>query len=260
MQTWSDDLATKTLKLLSKDEVKFVGTPPIFTCPKCGLTSPDQTIVRLPNGSMLAAAYGYAADSPSFCKTTWTVGCYTIAVYASHDDGLTWHYTARIDQTAAMPVLEGPCEPGMVVIEDGRVLMLFRMGAGHGLWATYSVDGTRWSNAGPIAPFAVWPQPLRLANGALVLASGRPGIGFWVATDANGSAWDHYDVIAEHNKGAVLAPYKYNISLPEITTSYTGIAELEDGKVLLTYDKVGTHRTGPISQVFNMQISIQPPS
>ena len=43
---------------------------------------------------------------------------------------------------------------------------------------------------------SVWPQLKLLSNGVLVLASGRPGIGFWLSSSSNpGKApWIGYDV------------------------------------------------------------------
>ena len=46
----------------------------------------------------------------------------------------------------------------------------------------------------------VWPQLLPLSNGALTLATGRPGITFWTSPGATADCWDYTDVIAEHNK------------------------------------------------------------
>ena len=45
---------------------------------------------------------------------------------------------------------------------------------------------------------------------------------------------------------------RYNTSLPEVT-SYTGIAEVERGVVLLLYGKVGSHNAVPMSEDFNMR-------
>ena len=43
---------------------------------------------------------------------------------------------------------------------------------------------------------SVWPQLKLLSNGVLVLASGRPGIGFWLSPSANPerASWIGYDV------------------------------------------------------------------
>jgi hypothetical protein len=79
--------------------------------------------------------------------------------------------------------------------------------------------------------FAVWPQLLLLSNGALVLASGRPGIGFWVSPKADGTSWVGYDVEAEHSQ--LLPSDPWDGAHGTGTTSYTGIAEVEPGVVLL---------------------------
>jgi hypothetical protein len=75
----------------------------------------------------------------------------------------------------------------------------------------YSSDhGRSWTNPVPAqAPatpgaaatmFAVWPQLLALSNGALVLASGRSGIGFWVSPKGDGADWVGSDVAAFHSR------------------------------------------------------------
>ena len=52
------------------------------------------------------------------------------------------------------------------------------------------------SNALHRVTASVWPQLKLLSNGVLVLASGRPGIGFWLAPTVNpdGALWIGYDV------------------------------------------------------------------
>ena len=58
------------------------------------------------------------------------------------------------------------------------------------------------SNALHRVTASVWPQLNLLSNGVLMLASGRPGIGFWLAPTVNpeGALWIGYDV-------QVRAPY-----------------------------------------------------
>ena len=64
-----------------------------------------------------------------------------------------------------------------------------------------------------------------------MLASGRPGIGFWVSPKADGAEWIGYDVEAEHSKNLPSDPW--DAAHGTGTTSYTGIAEVEPGVVLL---------------------------
>ena len=212
---------------------------------KCGLTPPDASIIRTADGSnLLAAFYGYASDG------YLNGGLYTTAYFTSADDGLTWAYTSRIDVTPAMATGkwpwfkvghpgEGPCEPALVTLADGRVLTALRLGGGIPLWMAHSLNnGKTWtepkpamgklagapSGAASIPVYGVWPQLLRLSNGALVLGSGRPGIGFWLSPEADGTGeWIGYDVEAEHNK---LLPHDMYTPNATSTTSYTGIAEV----------------------------------
>jgi hypothetical protein len=40
------------------------------------------------------------------------------------------------------------------------------------------------------------------------------------------------------------------------TTSYTGLAEVEPGVVLLAYDKVGAARRGDLQKVFSVRVAV----
>jgi hypothetical protein len=44
------------------------------------------------------------------------------------------------------------------------------------------------------------------------------------------------------------------------TTSYTGIAEVDPGVVLLAYDKIGADRKGDVDKVYAMRITVAAPS
>ena len=112
--------------------------------------------------------------------------------------------------------------------------------------------------------FAVWPQLNVLSNGALVLSSGRPGLGFWVSSPKpDGEAWVGYDVEKEHDRLAPTDPfdsgttpsYTRQAGIHGSTTSYTGLAEAEPGVVLLAYDKTGA--VGDIQRVYSMRIDVR---
>jgi hypothetical protein len=159
----------------------------------------------------VAAFGGFASDGPRTCKPDeagWT-HCYSLAFYRSQDDGLTWNYSSRLDQTDAMPTrVEGPCEPTLALLNDGRILLMFRLESAYPLWQAYSNDGAAsWSEPTLSAglPWSVWPQLLLLSNGVLALSSGRPGIGLWLSADGAGEAWEYYNIAAEHNRHAAAA-------------------------------------------------------
>ena len=94
---------------------------------------PDGT-VRTKDGNLLMALYGYAKDRP-------VPGKYTTVFYQSVDEGVTWKYASRVDVTKDMTKPgEGPCEPSMATLADGRVLAAFRLSGGIPLWQAYSSD------------------------------------------------------------------------------------------------------------------------
>lgn len=255
VQTWQD--ADGELRLVENRSVTLHGSPPALrpNASYFGLSTPSQSIVRLRDGALLMAIYGFAADGVRGCEASGRPGrCYTIGFYRSADDGLSWEYRSRLDQTKSMPLKgEGPCEPGMVALRNGTVLLMFRLGGGLGLWRAYTEDGAAWSEPEATPVFAVWPQLLLLSNGALVLGSGRPGLGLWRSPGADGAEWVGHDVIAEHNSRV---PPSLAFGNSSGTTAYTGIAEVEPGVVLLAYDKIGKHRAGGLNQVFSVRVRV----
>ena len=59
---------------------------------------------------------------------------------------------------------------------------------------------------------------------------------------------------AQHNKLHPTDQYTKNSG----TTSYTGVAEVEPGVVLLAYDKIGANRKGAVQKVYSMRINVEP--
>ena len=59
-------------------------------------------------------------------------------------------------------------------------------------------------DARPTGTWAVDPKLAALPGGLVALSSGRPGVGFWVTSFANGATapvWEFSNVNAAHNKG-----------------------------------------------------------
>lgn len=128
-------------------------------------------------------------------------GHYYTVYYFTSADGLTWQWASRIDQTAAMPPsVEGPCEPTLVQLRDGRLLTLFRLvsgnrlnvgGSGGGLlWKAYSHDAKTWTGLASTPLWSVWPQAVLMSTGILAVSSGRPGVGLWLSQAGDGEAWE----------------------------------------------------------------------
>ena len=92
---------------------------------------------------------------------------------------------------------------------DDRLLSVFRIQSYTGHWAALSeTSGRSWGTPFPTGTWAVSPNLLALNNGAVVLTSGRPGIGLWLASFAGHHgvghdglpSWVFHNVIAEHNQ------------------------------------------------------------
>ena len=168
----------------------------------CALWGPSESIVKLVDGTYLASFYGFVDNCTAtrcVLSANETGTTYSVAFFRSlGNGGMRWSYTSRIDATAAMAranptQMEGPCEASMVVLGDGSVLVVFRVQSGAALWQAYSRDGARsWSEPTITTAWSVMPKLVRMLNGAVVLTSGRHGLGMWLSR--NGSSWRHFDV------------------------------------------------------------------
>ena len=80
--------------------------------------------------------------------------------------------------------------------------------------------------------------------------------GFWISAAGSGEDdWLGYDVEAEHTK--LLPSDPWDAAHGTGTTSYTGMAEVEPGVVLLAYDKTsGAGRSGSVQKVYSMRITV----
>ena len=90
-----------------------------------------------------------------------------------------------------------------MLLPDGHTMVLItRMMNGKHLWQASSTDqGSTWSDQRETAAWAVYPQLLTLGNGAVMLASGRPGIGLWSLDQATLEWVDFHNLAAAHNSG-----------------------------------------------------------
>ena len=133
----------------------------------------------MPDGSLVAVTYpSISATGPPFH--------FASACWRSTDRGRTWRMQARIayapdeQADAKAKVRDGFTEPAFTRLRDGSLLAVLRTTDGNGvgpMYQTRSRDGGRtWSRPAVIAANGVLPRLLRLGNGMLVLASGRPGV------------------------------------------------------------------------------------
>eukprot|EP01051_Picozoa_sp_SAG22_P000880 SAG22_NODE_29_length_28404_cov_23.294153_1_plen_447_part_00 len=255
------------IKLLGNRSVDFTGLPAAFRAPHGSCSMPIDKgihcggmqkghILRLQSGKLLAAFDGMAMDAPN-CTSQEEKGwsrCYTIALFQS-TNGSAWQYVGRIDNTPQMPsAVEGPSEPSIAQLPNGIVVAVFReQGVSpRSLWVTFSsTEGASWSAPVETPAWAVWPQLLVTRGGAMVLASGRPGVGLWVLPADFGrigggsiksADWQYHNVLAAHNKLVVgdatmrydpiveainnVSDAGYNGTLGPETTSYCAMTEV----------------------------------
>jgi hypothetical protein len=182
-------------------------------------------------GRLLATLYGTAAGDALM----------RVVVASSSDEGYTWRYLATIAGPEAAPTVaprgHGPAEPALIQLENGDLLCVMRMGSGapFPLRRSYSSDeGHTWSAPEVIPPYSVEPSMRRLANGVIVLSTGRPGIYLWFSTDGRGATWQALDLLAHHNHWAPDATYRI---MPTQTTAYTELIEVAPNHLLLAYDR-----------------------
>ncbi len=157
-------------------------------------------IKQLNDGSLLAGVYSvYYPDG----KGGVLPGA--IGFYRSTDIGNNWKIQGhipyeideQIDSLTEKESIVGFSEPTFEILDDGRLICVMRSGSPSPLYQAFSNDyGKGWTKPKPIAPNGVKPQLLKLGNGVLVLASGRPGIQLRFSLDGKGEKWtDPIDLI-----------------------------------------------------------------
>lgn len=106
--------------------------------------------------------------------------------HKSTDNGKTWQYVSRVPYQFDLekdPEAEkryGYGEPDMCFIDENTAFALHRTTDGNGfgpMYITWTKDGgVTWTNAEYFDDRGVWPQTVKLANGAIIAGYGRPGL------------------------------------------------------------------------------------
>lgn len=135
---------------------------------------------------------------------------------------------------------EGPCEPALVQCDNGDLLCMMRTGHdetksvwsepnayGDMLSARSSDGGKTWQLERTLLK-GVMPKLLRMSNGVMVCAFGRPGNNLVFSLD-DGRTWGHE-----------LAITPMDIK----TTGYLDLVEVEPGKLLVVYDMYDSDTNG----------------
>jgi len=168
------------------------------------------------DGGLLASMYGnFQGDK-----------IYRTILMKSGDKGKTWSYLSTIAQaTERWPGMgdEGPCEPGLVRLADGRLFCIMRTGSDGLMYQTWSTDdGKTWEKPTSSGAKGVAPQLRLMTNGVLACSSGRPGpVTLMFSRDGTGRTWSNLTPIFK-----------------EMSTRYTGLLEVAPHRLLVVYDHV----------------------
>jgi hypothetical protein len=175
-----------------------------------------RSVLENKDGTLIACAHGYAkgdAKARSIC-------------YRSGDRGRTWGEESTI---ACDPKIagEGFVEPVMAFCSNGDVLCVMRTNGGLPLMQARSTDGGRtWQKPTPTGSLGVDPDLCLMTNGVLACSYGRPGNRIMFSTDGTGRRWTDR-----------LPIYEYQEGQRGWSFGYTGIVEVEPGKLLMVYDR-----------------------
>ena len=185
----------------------------------------------LEDGTYLATAYGHfeGDDRDSI-----------VAVEST--DGTNWAVRSVVaDAACPVPGSGGPSESAICRLQDGRIMCVFRVESKLPFGQTWSSDeGRTWSTAVTMAgPFSVQPSLAVMADGAVALSGGRPGLYLWLNADGTGQDWQQIDILAHHNSCHPHEQIVYSEDLSrQKSTSYTEVVAVDDNTLLYTYDRV----------------------
>ncbi|MDE0069980.1 MAG: sialidase family protein [Caldilineaceae bacterium] len=185
----------------------------------------------LQDGTYLATAYGHFEGDQR-----------DSIVAVESTDGVNWTFRSVIaGADCPVPGNGGPSESAICRTPDGRIMCVFRVESRMPLGQTFSSDeGRTWAPAVPMpGVFSVQPSLAMMADGAIALAAGRPGLYLWLNTDGGGQNWQQLDILAHHNSCLPDEQIIYSEDLSrQRTTSYTEVVAVDENTLLYMYDRV----------------------
>ncbi|RZF59354.1 sialidase family protein [Sphingobacterium corticibacterium] len=184
------------------------------------------------DGSIVAGVY------PGFTFVNGTVPSSDVAFYRSQDGGRSWSFIGRIpyhydpikDPKGGQRHALGWTEPAFEILQDGSYLSVIRTTDGLGsspMYYSRSTDqGKSWNKPTAFTKAGVLPKLKQLDNGALVLASGRPGLQIRIALDEEGEEWsDPFEML----------PWLEGVDGNTLTCGYPELLQTGKDKFLLIY-------------------------
>lgn len=186
--------------------------------------------VVAPGGELLVGAHAYLSPYQE-SGALYDLRRTSCVLMSSSDQGRSFHYVSTIATPDDAPWgNEGPCEPAVVRLPNGDLVSVMRTGsmvypafAGGGspnmIHGRSSDGGKNWKLRRMMIP-GVMPKLVRMSNGVLVCAFGRPGNNLIFSID-DGKTW-----------GREVAITSCDIR----TTGYCDLIEVEPGRLLVVYD------------------------
>lgn len=195
-------------------------------------------IKQLDDGSLLAGVYSVFYPDGKGGVLPGAIG-----FYRSTDDGHNWYIQGhipyyideRIDSLTDKEKLSGFSEPTFDILDNGRLICVMRSGSPSPLYQAFSDDrGKTWTKPQPITPNGVKPQLLKLQNGILVLAAGRPGIQIRFSLDGTGEKWtDPIDLMHFTKEDG-----SYDI---DVSCGYPCLLSVDDNTFYIVYSNFRKH-------------------
>jgi len=161
--------------------------------------------------------------------------CFSVMGVVSNDRGRSWDYLSIVAKYDAAYIDEsigeadGFCEPAMVRLPTGDLLVILRMGSGYPLYSVRSSDdGETWSQPEELPARSIDPKLVRMDTGILALLTGRPDVTLHLSMD-DGKTW----------------PYQATLlrSTERRSTSNTALVQVGSGKLLCVFDRFHTDET-----------------
>ena len=178
-------------------------------------------IVELPDGTLLASAYGHYRnhDQPDTGGSTEQKFKNRTFVLRSEDRGASWQYLSTVGyDTTRGP--DGFCEAALTRLASGDLLCMMRMGSRDPLYQAFSKDnGTTWSTPEMLPMTGVAPYLVVMQNGTLACSYGRPGCSIVFDPTGTGQHWG----------------MPYTIAGAEKSVGYTCIREVAPGQLFYTH-------------------------
>lgn len=189
-------------------------------------------IKELSDGTLVAGVY-----PTNYIDEKGKVTRGSVSFYESKDGGKSWDVLSRIpflyDGIANVRGNMSFDEPAFEVLPDSTFLCVMRSGATSPMYRVFSDDkGRTWTTPEPFTPNGVKPCLMILDNGALVLASGRPGVQIRVSLDGGRQWTEAIDMIPfMHEDGT----YKWDVSC-----GYASILEAGSNTFYIVYSDFTT--------------------